>query len=188
VTYRLARRTLRIEALVENPDDKPLPFGLGYHPYFRVPLVAGGDLADCLVTVPARTFWELQESLPTGRRLPVDQNPRCDLSAPRRYTELQLDDLLTDLPGAGAAGAGSLAPRGTVSAPAAHLEVRVRASPSFSEMVVYTPPHRQAVALEPYTCATDAINLEQKGVDAGLLVLEPGHTWSGVVEIELAGA
>jgi aldose 1-epimerase len=187
VTCRLGARTLRIEALVENPDDKPLPFGLGYHPYFRVPLVPGGDPADWLVSVPAQSFWELQESLPTGRRLPVAQNPRCDLSAPRRYTELQLDDVLTDLPGAGAAGAGGLALRGTVAAPAAHLEMRLRASPSFDEVVVYTPPHRQAVALEPYTCATDAMNLEQQGMDAGLLVLQPGQTWAGAVEMELAG-
>jgi aldose 1-epimerase len=44
------------------------------------------------------------------------------------------------------------------------------------------------VALEPYTCATDAINLQQRGVDAGLLVLGPGGKWQGVVEMRLAGA
>src|SRR5690348_14165763 len=38
VTYRLSARSLRVEAMVENPDRVPLPFGLGYHPYFRVPL------------------------------------------------------------------------------------------------------------------------------------------------------
>ena len=49
-----------------------------------------------------------------------------------------------------------------------------------------TPPHRQAVCLEPYTCPTDAINLQQRGVDAGLLVLQPGEKWSGVVEMVIS--
>jgi aldose 1-epimerase len=58
-------------------------------------------------------------------------------------------------------------------------------SPDFRELVVFTPPHRQAIALEPYTCATDAINLQTQGIDAGLLVLRPGEEWKGVVEMRL---
>jgi aldose 1-epimerase len=49
--------------------------------------------------------------------------------------------------------------------------------------VAFTPPHRQGLCLEPYTCTTDAVNLQQRGVDAGWLVLPPGATWSGVVEM-----
>ena len=45
--------------------------------------------------------------------------------------------------------------------------------------MIFTPPHREAVCLEPYTCITDAINLHQQGKDAGLLVLSPGETWEG---------
>ena len=33
------------------------------------------------------------------------------------------------------------------------------------------------------TCATDAINLHAKGIDAGLQVLEPGGEWKGWIEI-----
>ena len=39
VTCRLGRQSLRLEAVVDNPDRRPLPFGLGYHPYLRVPLL-----------------------------------------------------------------------------------------------------------------------------------------------------
>jgi aldose 1-epimerase len=71
----------------------------------------------------------------------------------------------------------------------ANLEVQLLTSPAFRELVLFTPPHRQAVALEPYTCATDAINLQQRGSDAGLQVLQPGQEWRGVVELALhAGA
>jgi aldose 1-epimerase len=52
-------------------------------------------------------------------------------------------------------------------------------------MVVYTPAHRQAFCIEPYTCATDAVNLQARGIEAGWQVLAPGDRWSGVVELRV---
>ena len=52
-------------------------------------------------------------------------------------------------------------------------------------MVVFTPPHRQAFCVEPYTCVTDAINLQQQGIDAGLIVLQPGQRWQSALELRL---
>jgi aldose 1-epimerase len=51
-----------------------------------------------------------------------------------------------------------------------------------------TPPHREAVCLEPYTCTTDAANLQPRGIDAGWLTLEPGQRWSAVFEMAVAQA
>jgi aldose 1-epimerase len=58
-------------------------------------------------------------------------------------------------------------------------------SPVFRELVVFTPPHRQAFCVEPYTCTTDAINLQTRGVDAGWLTLAPGTRFEAVVELRL---
>jgi aldose 1-epimerase len=185
VTYRLAGLSLRIEAVAENPDSRPLPFGLGYHPYFRVPF-AGGDPAAYQVSIPAAAFWQLEESLPTGRRLPLVERPACDLATPRPFGTLQLDDVLTGLPGPAPAETTVLYPRGAATAPTG-VGLEVRAGTAFREVVAFTPPHRQAVALEPYTCTTDAINLQQRGVDAGLLVLPPGGAWAGAVEFAVTG-
>jgi aldose 1-epimerase len=181
ITYRLTAASLRIEALVENPDRTTLPFGLGYHPYFRVPLVVGGRGEDCWVEVPARSYWELHESLPTGVRRPVDA-PR-DLNRFRRFSELTLDDVLTDLEGTAAPQTPDLWLRGRVKETPGEVELRLRCSPVFREMVLFTPPHRQAICLEPYTCTTDALNLQQQGLNAGWLQLQPGERWSGVVEM-----
>ena len=38
--------------------------------------------------------------------------------------------------------------------------------------------------MEPYTCVTNAINLELRGIDAGLQVLQPGESWTGWIDIE----
>jgi aldose 1-epimerase len=182
VTYRLGRNTLRIEAAVGNPDSKPLPFGLGYHPYFRLPFTGGVLADDCTVAVPAAAYWELKDSLPTGERLPVDR--ARDLNVPRRYADLQLDDVLTELR-QDPPLEGGLHERAVVVGVADGTAVRVLCSPEFREMVVFTPPHRQAFCAEPYTCVTDAVNLQQSGIDAGWLTLAPGGRWSAVVELRV---
>jgi aldose 1-epimerase len=174
ITYRLSERKLRIEAVVSNSDKKPLPFGLGYHPYFA-PRPADSHSVDLTMQAPPRCYWQLQDSLPTGTKLPLDASR--DLTHPRKANDLNLDDVYGDLPADGS----PLVWRGSVRSPQA--ELRLNCSPDFRELVIFTPPHRKAVCLEPYTCITDAINLQQRGIDAGWRVVAPGGSWSGIVEM-----
>jgi aldose 1-epimerase len=180
LTCRLGARALRLEAVIDNPDEVPLPFGLGYHPYFRVPLLPG---AETYVEVPAADYWELKDSLPNGIRQRATGHR--DLSTPRPFASLVLDDVLTDLDCTIQPGTDGLCRRGRLSGPAGEASLQVLASRDFREVVVFTPPHREAVCVEPYTCTTDAINLQQRGTNAGLLVLPPGGRWAGVVHMSL---
>ena len=59
----------------------------------------------------------------------------------------------------------------------------MRADASFREWVVYAPPGRPTICLEPYTCTTDAFNLAAQGIDGGLVAVEPGGVWRGSVWI-----
>jgi aldose 1-epimerase len=184
VTYRMRASALLVEAEVTNPDRVSLPFGLGYHPYFRVPLLAGDAPEHYWVESSAREMWELEDGVPTGKRL--GPPAAKDLTQGKRFPELTLDDLFTDLETPSSSAPGTLCWRAGLRQPEKNLEVQVLTSPSFRELVLFTPPHRQAVALEPYTCATDAINMQQRNIDAGLLVLQAGQSWSGVVEFVVA--
>jgi aldose 1-epimerase len=179
LTYRLGAGTLRLEAEVRNPDEVPLPFGLGYHPYFRLPFVPEGRAEDCAVCVPAAEYWVLEENLPTGERRPVDAGR--DLNQARAFGGLSLDDVLTGLQARPPRLDGLIERAAVQGGPGAPL--RLFCSPDFRELVVFTPPHRQAFCVEPYTCTTDAINLQARGVEAGWRVLPPGGTWAGVVEL-----
>ena len=170
VTYRLTTNGLAVEAVVDNPDRVPLPFGLGYHPYFRIPFRDGADPNTYRVTVSAGGYWDLEECLPRGPVRAVDQ--RRDLRTPVPFPRLQVDDVLTNL-------TPVEQECGRVEEPL--FGMRFLCSPDFREMVVFTPPHRQAVCLEPYTCVTDAINLQARGMDAGWRVLQPGEAWKAVV-------
>jgi len=181
ITYRLSAASLRIEAEVTNPNTRPLPFGLGYHPYFRLPFASTDAAGDSRVSVPATSFWVLDESLPIGQVEPVDAVR--DLNSPRRFADLKLDDVLTGLPPDSPRTREGLYDRATIFSSGATLTMACSAG--FREMVLFTPPHRKAIAIEPYTCVTDAINLQQRDIDAGLLVLSPGDRWSGIVEMRI---
>jgi aldose 1-epimerase len=167
----LHEHSLRLEASVTNSGSASLPFGLGYHPYFSAS-------AEDRVESPARGRWNLEDSLPTGEVLPVDSH--FDLRHARAVEELTLDDVYTDFP-AVLPGNDGLVERGRlIFADGGSLSVRT--SPAFRDLVVFTPPHRKAVCLEPYTCPTDAINLAARGLDVGWLEVDPGASWSGTVE------
>src|SRR5262249_676246 len=138
VTYRLREHSLSIEATVINPDTKPLPWGLGYHPYFKLPFTAEARADDCLLPVPPPPFWELQDSLPPGTVLPVDDVR--GLNASRRYADVHVDDVLTALSKPDADGMRVMgAIEGVKGA-----SLVVTASPDFRETVVFTPANRQA--------------------------------------------
>ncbi len=178
LTYRLRANSLRLEAAVDAPGGAALPFGLGYHPYFAL-AAFGGEPA--MVMVPAQRYWELVENLPTGVRKPVDD--ARDLRTDRPYAELALDDVLTDLPPPPADAHTELGLVGVVRHATGRPALRVYAGPDFRDAVVFTPPHRQAFCIEPYTCVTDAVNMPWAGDAAGWKVLAPGETWRGVVEM-----
>ncbi len=138
-------------------------------------MLPGTDAAECRVEAAAAGYWPLEDSLPVGQRMAVDA--ARDLRQGKRFADLSLDDVLTDLGPA----AGDLRRLGAVRQ--GDFELTLSASPAFRELVAFTPAHRQAVCLEPYTCTTDAINLQERGIDAGLLVLRPGEEWTATVRI-----
>jgi len=165
VSYRIEPDRLRCRMTVTNPGTQPLPFGLGAHPYFRLPL--GGNVAEtCRVTVPVEEYWELADMLPTGRRRAVEESRR--LAGGRMFRDCEFDDVFCGLP----PGDGKV--EATIDDTQAHRRLTISYDRIFRECVVYTPPHREAICIEPYTCVPDAFRLADEGRDTGLRHLTPG--------------
>lgn len=180
LTFRLAGTRLRVDVRAENQGDAPMPIGFGWHPYFRLPLVPGGDRAAQRVRVPAKKLWQLDETLvPTGEVVPVA--PGKDFRAARPIGTIDLDDVYTDVD---RTDGGSLC---ELSDPGSGATLSVVAGPSFREWVVYAPPARPTICFEPYTCPTDAFNLAERGIEAGVIVLKPGESWADWLELRLNG-
>ena len=168
--YLLTRDSLALAATIANPGSEPVPVGLGYHPFFRVPFSRSGSRKDCRVHVAATARWELIDQIPTGRCVPVDGE--WDLTTPRAVSELKLDDVYTGF--VSTDNERSMHCRGWIGEQGLG-RVELWTSSRFRDVVVFTPEHGHAICLEPYTCVTDAINLQAQGVDTGMIVLPPGQ-------------
>ena len=164
VTYRLRENTLFMETIAHNTGDRDMPLGFGIHPYFRRP--AQGTLL-----VPARKRWELADSLPTGKL--VDVTGAYDLRQATDVTALELDDIYTDvIPDAD----GMV--RCVLEDQQARTQTIVAFDPAlFPHVVIYTAPApRRAICIEPYTCPTDAFNLQEQGIESNVIMLPAGSS------------
>lgn len=173
VTYTLKDGALFFDVDVKNIGNGNMPMGFGIHPYFSAPLFENTDPAECKIRVPASQYWELEDFLPTGKI--IDVTRRLDLREGKPFEGMKFDNVLT--------GLNEEASRCTIDDKPKRVRFVLESDPQFRELVVYTPPGRNAVAIEPYTCTTDAVNLQTQGIDAGLMVLNPGEKFHGEIKM-----
>ena len=187
-TYELDGNTLRSHFRLENPDAvNSLPCGFGTHPYFCIPLgdptPVSNELSsvppadECRVSVPARRRWKLADMLVTGETEPIAD--LATFQSGMRFGEMQFDDCFTDL-----VFEGDVC-RAQIADPTSGVTLTMTFGKAFRECVVYNPPHRQAVCVEPLTCPPDPFRLSKLGVDAGLRVLAPGEWFEAHVELNV---
>ncbi len=177
VRYSVEGSSLTMDVTVRNPADTPLPWGFGTHAYFKLPLGDKSAVDDCLVQAPAHQAWVLDECLPSGERRDVSEH--ADLRAGVSLAGRKLDDVLTDL-----RTDGDMIET-LVTDPHAGLRMVQSFPRDFRELVVFTPPWTNAVCMEPYTCVTDAINLQQQGIDAGWRTLPAGDSFTTQIVIRV---
>jgi aldose 1-epimerase len=167
-TWSVGPDGLRGRHTATNRSGSPAPFGLGVHPYLRLP---GLPLDDLVLTVPGERML-----LVDGRKLPIAASrvagTDLDFTSGRRIGPVQLDTAFGPVPAGGSAVRLS-----TVDDSAA---VTVWADGSFHWWQVFTsdtlpgPRTRRSVGIEPMTCPPDAYRSGRN-----LVTLEPGQTWRG---------
>lgn len=179
VSYEVHGRELLSDIRFENTGDGPLPCGFGTHTYFRLPLVEGAALEETLVYAPVSKIWELKDMLATGRVLPVPAGMELDRGAPlagrpfdTSYTDLQpeADGLVHTW----------------LREPTSGRTVTQLFDTSFTQCIVYTPPHREAICIEPYTCLPDSFRLMAEGHETGLRILKPGELLETAIPISVS--
>jgi aldose 1-epimerase len=158
MTHRLTGSTLEVETAVENLSTEPLPLCIGYHPFFQL---TDSPRDTWKVRIPARKQVVLSEKvLPTGELLPAQP-----------HYPFPLDAVFTRLTGEPFAIEG------------ARQRLRVRFGPKYPVAIVYAPPDRPFICIEPMTALTNAFNTET----ATLQHIAPGATWreSFWIDVEL---
>jgi aldose 1-epimerase len=180
VSYELHGRALLSEISYSNTGaGAPLPCGFATHTYFRLPLAEGGDPEVTMVEVPVDQYWELADMIPTGQQLPVTPEQRLD-------GKLALGGRAFDTVFTGITADQSGIERTALTDPNSGRRVVQTFDSSFRECVVYTPPHRQAICMEPYTCVPNAMQLHTQGIETGLQILQPGEALATTVQIAVS--
>jgi galactose mutarotase-like enzyme len=175
--------TLTVTATNAGSDPRrPLPMGIGWHPYFMLP---SGRREQARLHLPAhRRVLVNEDGLPTGEVVPV-AGSLFDFSAPggRPLGALPLDDCFVDL---------DRSPDGAVTTelidPAAAYGLRiVAASPSIQAVQIYGPPDAPFLAIEPQLNWADPFG-GQWGpeVETGMALLDPGVSVVYSVRLELS--
>ena len=173
-TYQVSEATLTGVYRFENPSDRPLPFGFGTHPYFRVP-VGGGSADACEIVVPYTFEWEFQNQLANGNQFPREGDPNQAFP----FGSTQLDN-----------GYGGLRYENGICTTSIHDPESGRTivqqfDDQFTSAVLYNPGHREAFCIEPYTCIPDAFQLQAQGKDGGLRILAPGESFETTIRIRV---
>ena len=166
ITYVLEPDRLLVTMRYQNIDSRAQPVGLGFHPFFPRD-------ADVELGFTATGVWQAGPDALPAALLPALGDWRFDPIRP--VAEAALDNCYT--------GWGHEA---ELRWPSRGLGMRIVGSAPFGHLVVFTPPGKHYLAVEPASNMTDAVNRMQIA-DNGLVVLDPGAVLDASATLELFG-
>ena len=144
---------LKVSCRVENVGTKALPFGLGWHPYFKI----NGSIDDLKIEFPATEQLSLDDKkIPTGELLTFTKEAGI-----LNLIDCEFDDCFKLV------NSGKQVFK--LISPSISLEIAAEQS-AFPYFQIYTPKDRKSIAIEPMTCAPNAFN---SGL--GLQIIEAGE-------------
>lgn len=164
--FELEPNELRVTLSLENTDSRPMPAGLGWHPFFP----AGPDST---LAFTASGMWTTHTDFLPAEHVPVPAHQAHD--AGRRIGSVTLNNCFTGWDGQARMELG----RGL---PALHLS----ADRLFSMAIVYTPAGQSFFAFEPVSHMPDAVNRMASVADHGLHILAPEARIGGDIRLSVA--
>ena len=149
---------LEINYFIKNTGQKAMPMVLGWHPYFKI---EGETADDWQIDLPATHQYKSDSQMISADKVEVDFKGTMDLKG------RTLDAVFAVEP--------SSKVEAKLHSPKKNMTINIwqeGLKGGFSYMVVYIPPTRDCIAIEPMTGNTDAFNSND-----GLLILEAGKTF-----------
>lgn len=154
--FALHDGALSIEIALTNTGTRPMPAGLGLHPYFpRTPA--------CRLTAAVENMWATDAEVMPTELVAAALNALSPDACP-------LDNGFTGFGG-----------RAVIDWPERRASLTLQADPALAFLVVYTPAAKDFFCVEPVSHCTDAVNLAASRDDTGLRVLQPGERFAAVV-------
>ncbi|QEC68480.1 aldose 1-epimerase [Panacibacter ginsenosidivorans] len=158
IIYTLtANNNLSLTTKITNTGNTDMPLSDGWHPYFTL----GSAVDELDVQFNSKRMVEFDDKLvPTGNYLPYDH-----FNEMKKFGDTFLDNCF------------ELNETGTVACTLKNssngLQLNIIPSAAYPYLQIYTPPHRNSIAIENLSSVPDAFN---NGI--GLIIAKPGKTYS----------
>ncbi|KQR74715.1 aldose epimerase [Burkholderia sp. Leaf177] len=149
---------LQVTLAIHNLSDKPMPFGMGHHPYYpRTPSTR--------IHTRVRAMWHATpDLLPTM----LGAHESVEMLASKDGMPADAFDLDNNFAGWSRSA--------TIEWPDENRSVTLTAEPPFNHMVLYAPAaHPDLLCVEPVSNTVDFLNLDVPQEDKGGGVLQPGE-------------
>jgi aldose 1-epimerase len=156
-SYRLEDDRLTVRMALENLEDRPVPAGLGLHPFF----VRDGETE---LACRCQAAWTADAEVLPIERIAVP--PHWDFAASRKVDGIALDNCFDGWDG-----------HATITWPSRRLKLALEASQPFRHLVIYVPPGRDFFCVEPVSHANGLVGLSPVG---------PGATLAGEIVFRIS--
>jgi aldose 1-epimerase len=156
ITWRLEKnQQLRVSTKVNHSNNNAIPFADGWHPYFNL----GKDGIDhCTIQFGSQHMFQFDDTLiPTGF---IIEDLRFENETSLQNVQLDNCFLLNNEETANCILKNK------------QLQLTITPDNSYPYLQIYTPPHRQSIAIENLSAAPDAFNNK-----IGLLMIEPNKDY-----------
>jgi aldose 1-epimerase len=162
--FTLTADALTVRMAIENRSPEDMPAGLGHHPYFpRTPQTR--------VAAEIGSIWLPEAGLfPTQHGAPP---PAMDPNEGVAVDRISLDHAFAGWTG-----------RAVIEWPERGQRLVMTADPSLGTLIIFSPPGKDFVCVEPVSHGVDAFNLAEAGVsDTGMRVMRPGEAWEASLRL-----
>ncbi len=156
------------QTLVQNIDDTSMPFGDGWHPYFKF----NKKINKILLKIPSNKKTEVYDRMiPTGKIIQFDQ-----FSELTKIQNIELDT------GFRIENQDAIVETEILDQKSNEkiIVFQETGNKKYNFLQVYIPPSRESIAVEPMTCNIDAFNNKD-----GLIILEPGEVFEANYGVRL---
>ncbi|NYH18007.1 aldose 1-epimerase [Paraburkholderia bryophila] len=158
----LSGGALVITLSAQNVDDRPMPFGMGHHPYYP-------RTAATRVHADVRAMWHADADV-----LPTHLGPHPAVDALREGMSPDAFELDNNF--------ANWSREATIAWPDEHRQLTMTADAPFDHMVVYAPADDPQLCVEPVTNTTDCFNAVGPREQVGGCVLQAGEELAATVK------
>jgi aldose 1-epimerase len=153
ITYQLKKENaLSIKTTIINRSEGLMPIQDGWHPYF----ILGGKIDDLQLEFQSKEKVEMIDMIPTGTLLPYD-----DFNALKKIGDTFFDDCFS-------LNFAECQPLCVLRNAEQKIQLEIHPAKTYPYLQIYTPDHRNSIALENLSAPPDAFNNAM-----GLIVLAP---------------